>query len=487
MGKFAGHLWRTLILGGEGAGAATLSPLRKRDDRTFRVFVDKTRKFGLTQLSDLSTKASAADRERPQSIGRRGILAAASTIGCTLASRCVSGSPIIHIPKRRKLRVLGTHVTLQEQIRLRAEQDLGIDIEFSPGGSAQILHQASTRPQTFDLYEQWSNSIRVLWQSGAIAPIDSKRLRYWDEINALTKQGRLTPDAPIGAGDAPNRLLYIQSNGRLGSNATSEISFLPYVHNVDSFGYNANALTRGTPYEGESWDWLLDPSHHGKVAIVNEPTIGLFDLALAAQSQGWFAPRDIGALTRRELDQLFDRLVRLRRQGFFRGVWTSVPHSVELMDHGEVVVESMFSPAVFDLRGRGVDCVYASPREGYRAWHGVMCMSSAIDDDTRDAAYEYMNWWLSGWPGALIARQGYYISNPQRAREHLHPDEWDYWYMGKPAARDLKGTNDEIVVRRGRTRDGGSYSNRFSRVAVWNTVMETYEYSLRRWHDFLAA
>ena len=35
--------------------------------------------------------------------------------------------------------------------------------------------------------------------------------------------------------------------------------------------------------------------------------------------------------------------------------------------------------------------------------------------EVKDAAYDYMNWWLSGWPGAFIAKQGYYISNPERS------------------------------------------------------------------------
>ena len=69
------------------------------------------------------------------------------------------------------IRVLGTHVTLQEELRKRAESDLGIRISFEPGGSAAVLHQASTRPESFDLYEQWSNSLQVLWQAGAIQAI----------------------------------------------------------------------------------------------------------------------------------------------------------------------------------------------------------------------------------------------------------------------------------------------------------------------------
>lgn len=420
---------------------------------------------------------------------RRKMLAAMSSAVASagLHSRGAAAGPEIVSKKRRVLRVLGTHVTLQEDIRRRAEDDLGFSIEFSPGGSAAVLHQASTRPESFDLYEQWSNSLRILWQSRSIQSIDTSRLSYWDEINALTKTGRLTADANRGAGDVPNDLLFVQEDKSLSSRPTDRISFLPYVHNVDSFGYDARVVPPGEPYETESWTWLLDERWHGRVAIVNAPTIGLFDLVLAAQGAGLAEFNDIGNLTDDELDHLFDVLIDFRQRGHFRGVWSSVPASVRLMERGEVCIESMFSPAVFDLRQSGVDCVYASPKEGYRAWHGVMCLSSKVDPAVETMAYEFMNWWLSGWPGAFIARQGYYISNPERSKAELSPAEWDYWYLGKPAAEDLVGTSGEVVVRKGAIRDGGSYERRLSHIAVWNTVMDSYEYSLQRWHDFLAS
>jgi len=399
----------------------------------------------------------------------------------------MGAAPYGFAKQRRVLRVLGTHVTLQEPLRRQAEKDLGIEIQFTPGGSARVLHQAATRPDSFDLYEQWSNSIMVLWQAGSLQAIDTRRLTYWNEINDLTRTGKLTPQAKVGAGDAPNKLLFVQKDNSIGSNPTDRISFLPYVHNVDSFGYNTAVVPKGVPYETESWSWLLDERWKGRVALVNEPTIGLFDAALAVQSAGLASFEDIGSLTRSEVDRLFKILVELRKDGHFRGIWNSVPNSVDLMARGEAVVESMFSPAVFALKSQGVDCVYASPKEGYRAWHGVMCLSSAATGPNKDAAYEFMNWWLSGWPGAFIARQGYYISNPQRSRQHLSAAEWDYWYDGRTATEDLRGTDGNVAVRSGETRDGGSYERRFSNVAVWNTVMDTYEYSLPLWNEFLSA
>lgn len=416
-------------------------------------------------------------------LSRRQFLAASTATAAASALR--PQAAYAFVPKKFKLRVMGTHVTLQEELRKRAEQDLGIQVEFDPGGSAAVLHKASTQPKSFDLYEQWSNSLNVLWQAGTIQPIEISRLKYWGEINDLTKTGRVTLNAKLGLGDAPYKLLYAQPDDTLSDRATDSISFLPYVHNVDSFGYNTKVVPQGVPYETESWGWLLDPQWAGRVALVNAPTIGLFDAALAAQAKGLMSFGDIGNMSRLEIDQLFDILIDYRERGHFRGVWSSVPQSVELMQRGDVVIESMFSPGVSALNGQGIPCTYAAPKEGYRAWHGVMCLSKATSGIVKEAAYEYMNWWLSGWPGAFIAKQGYYISNPQRSREHLSADEWDYWYDGKPARSELRGTDGKVSVKAGDTRTGGSYEKRFSNIAVWNTVMDNYEYSLRRWNDFL--
>lgn len=386
---------------------------------------------------------------------------------------------------RPTIRVMGTHVTLQEELRVRAEKELGINIQFYPGGSAEVLMRATTNPSSFDLYEQWSNSIRVLWNAGAIQSIDTQRIQYWNEINNLSKTGQISEGAKIGRGDAPHRILYVQQDKTLGSKPSQNVSFLPYVHNTDSFGYDSRYIDVGEPYITESWGWLLNENYSGKVAIVNEPTIGIFDLALAAQAQGLMTFNDIGNMSISEIDQLFEIAIDYKKRGHFRGVWSSVPHSVELMANNEVIIESMFSPGASALQGHGIPCVYAAPKEGYRAWHGVMCLSSQINSEREDAAYQFMNWWLSGYPGAFIAKQGYYISNPERSRQYMRSEEWDYWYAGKPAAMPLKGTDGSISVAEGSIRTGGSYEQRFSNVAVWNSVMDTYDYTLPKWKEFV--
>ena len=199
---------------------------------------------------------AAAPRPDPAATSRRRFLKKS-------AAAVAGASSAFHVPyafarTKARLRVLGTHVTLQEELRVRAERDLGIELIFEPGGSAAVLQKASTRPESFDIYEQWSNSLRVLWQARAIQPVDIARIENWDQVNALTKTGRLTPDAPLGHGDAPYKLLYVQPDGSPGSTPSDQITFLPYVHNVDAFGYDPRVVPEGRAYETESWAWLLD-------------------------------------------------------------------------------------------------------------------------------------------------------------------------------------------------------------------------------------
>ncbi|MEC7275248.1 MAG: extracellular solute-binding protein [Bdellovibrionota bacterium] len=396
-------------------------------------------------------------------------------------------APFILGAKKPVLRVLGTHVTLQEKLRQMAMKDLNIELQFEAQGSAAVLQKAAANPKSFDLYEQWSDSINVLWQAKAIQPIDVKELKYWSEINELPKTGKISPKAKIGAGDSPNKILFVQEDGSLGTKETDKISFMPYVHNTDSFGYNTQKIPKGVAYETESWSWLLDEKYKGKVGLVNAPTIGVFDAALAAQGAGLMEFQDIGNMTVAEIDKLFTILKKKKQEGHFSGFWTSVPQSVEFMASDRVWLQSMFSPGVSAINGRGVPVTYAAPKEGYRAWYGVMCMSSKISNEAKEAAYKYMNWWLSGRPGAFIARQGYYISNPERSRALMSKEEWDYWYEGKVAQKDLRGTDDKVCALKGTFRDGGSYIQRFSNIAVWNTVMDNYDYSLDKWYELLNA
>jgi len=236
-----------------------------------------------------------------------------------------------------------------------------------------------------------------------------------------------------------------------------------------------------------SWAALLNEEFHGHAALVNEPAIGIFDAALAAQAAGLMTFKNLGNMSVEEIDKLMDILEARKKSGFFKGFWRSAEDAADLMTCGDAVIESMWSLGISKLDLRGVPVELANPVEGYRAWHGGLCLSKRLNGRMLDAAYEYLNWWLSGWPGAVVARQGYYMSTPERSRAHMTPAEWDYWYQGLPAANDLPGPDGLLRVKAGAVRSGGSYWQRANSIAVWNTTMDEHNYLVRRWMQFVAA
>jgi putative spermidine/putrescine transport system substrate-binding protein len=104
-----------------------------------------------------------------------------------------------------------------------------------------------------------------------------------------------------------------------------------------------------------------------------------------------------------------------------------------------------------------------------------------------EAAYEYINWYQSGWQGGFIAKQGYYSSVPETARKFLTQEEWDYWYEGKPARSEIKDPYGNHMEDAGHVRDGGALWERMGKVACWNTVMDESRHMVRKWNEFVAA
>ena len=386
------------------------------------------------------------------------------------------------------LRVLGTSVTLLEIIRKRAREDLGLRLTFEVLDGVAAQQAGVLTPDSFDIYDQWFHNVDFVWPANAIQPIQVDRIKHWDMINDLPKTGRLTPHAPLGAGSNPVNLLYVQPDGSYGSRPSGHITMLPVSHNVDSFGYRTDMLPKGLDINKESWSWLLDKRWKGMVSLQNDSAIGAIDAALAAKAAGLVEFEDLGNLSLAEIDSLIDCLINLKRQQHFRAFWSNQDQASSDMVRGRVGIESLWSPAMTDLKKRNIKVRMAAPTEGYRAWYGGMSISRHVKGRTLDAAYDYLNWWISGWPGAVMARQGYYISTPELTRPHLSAAEWDFWYGGKPAAKNLPGpdgTSD--MIHQGEIRDGGDYQTRMSRIAVWNTVMDEHNYLVRRWNDFMSA
>lgn len=378
----------------------------------------------------------------------------------------------------------GTSITLLKEVRERAKVDLGFDVEYELLEFIDCQRMAALDPAGYDIYEQCFHNLDIVWFWGALQPIDTDRITDWDKITDLSKTGGISKYAWRGHGDAPVRKLYVQPGGFLGPKQGRYISMLPTVHNMDSFGFDTRVFGTGD-LRAPSWSWLLDRRAKGRIALVDEPAIGLFDAALAAEAAGELQFIDASNMTIAEIDALMALLEDRRRQGYFCATWRNANEAAELVLQDRVSVQSMWSPVYSNMGKMAETFVEAAPIEGYRAWHGGASLSRYLQDAQLDMGYEYLNWWLDGYAGAVMARQGYYMSAPESTKAALAPEEWAYWYEGAPAASDLLGPSGGVVVKAGARRAGGSYQDRANRIAVWNTVMEEYNYAARAWARFV--
>ena len=385
------------------------------------------------------------------------------------------------------LRVLGTSVTLLDEVCELARKDLDFSIEFDVQGGHKVLQKGILSPSEFDIYDQWFHGLDLLWTAGSVQPIEIDRLDSWNEVGGLTKTGTLFEGTNLGAGCRPVDIQFVQEDGCLASNSTSRLSAVPTAYNADSFSYDPKLLPMELENEDESWSWLLHKAWRNKTGMNTDPSIGIADMILAAKAMGLVQFEDIGDLSIEEIDTLVDELILLKEKGQFAGFWSTVQESVEFMMHRKGRIGGIWSPAASKLRARNMPVRVAAPVEGYRAWHSCLCLSSRLPQEKVDAAYQYLNWWLSGRPGAILARQGYYSSIPQKTKLHLSDVEWEYWYAGKAAAEDLCDPQGRKIVSKGAVREGGSYEDRMKNIVMWNTLMNEQNYLVRRWNELLSA
>jgi putative spermidine/putrescine transport system substrate-binding protein len=410
---------------------------------------------------------------------RRFVLTAAA--GASAVGTMTAAPAIVY--GAETIRTIGLGVSIINEIQSKASKDTGDKIRGQALGYGALFGKMLNQNDSYDITEGFFNDLDVMIPSKVWQPIDIKRIKNWDHITNLTKTGRLTPTSKLGQGDAPYRHLWLDKNGNPVKGPSRYVSMVPTFHNADSLGYNP----KGTKRKIESWAELFSSDFKGRVALQKVPQIGTMDAAMGVEAMGLMKFGDKGDMTKAEIDKLVDFLIKKKRDGHFRAFWETFGQSVNLMVSGEVVLQSMWSPAVTAVKAEGVPCVYAAPKEGMRGWHGGMAISAKTTGKRLDAAYEYINWWLDGWAGAFVARQGYYMSNPDAVKKYLSKDEWDYWYGGKAAAKVLNDPFGTPVVKKGEVRDGGSYEHRFSNIAVWNSLMKENDYLVKRWTEFLSA
>ncbi len=420
-------------------------------------------------------------------ISRRSVLkGAAATAGLAAGSQVI-GAPTIWAQNIKDVTINHTGMSYSTLIDIsrQATEDLGFTVEMSVTDHAGLLNRMATDPGSIDVADTEIWQAKVYVPQGITQAVDTSRIDLWDKITPIYTQGQFA-GAPVSReGDSPFEFMYRDAiDGRnFVEGPTDFATFMPGVYNADTLGIRPDLVGRTV----DSWADLFSPDFAGKAAIQNIPTIGIMDAIMAAQAAGLQTYTDRGNPTRAEIEGTINQLIELKRSGHWRALWNTFDESVNLMAAGEVVIQSMWSPAVTAVRTQGINVEYVSLKEGLRGWGNGLALMGHLEGLQRDAAYEYLNWYLSGWMGGFIAKQGYYISVPETARNFLTDNEWGFFYGGEEATDVITSPTGDVTNQPGERRDGGSYDDRFAQVSVWNNLMDEADFLFSKWNEFNTA
>ena len=422
-------------------------------------------------------------------VGRRRLLKTAglATLGAAAGTGAISGFPTIWAQdiKNVTIRQFGTGVSNLNAIADKVKQDLGFTLQMTALDTDAVVQKAVTQPRSYDVADIEYFSIKKVFPTGVMQPMDTKRIKLFDKIVPIFTTGKLTPTSVVAQGTAPSTVAFVDGKAgtKFSPHPTEWATLIPTIYNADTLGIRPDLVGRPISH----WKDLVDPAFKGKTAILAIPGIGIMDAAMVIELLGMMKYVDKGNMTKPEIDKTVAFLIETKKAGQFRAFWKSFDESVNLMASGEVVIQSMWSPAVAAVRSKGIACKYQPLAEGYRAWAGGLGLAKHLSGLELDAAYEYINWYLSGWAGAYLNRQGYYSAVLETAQKFMSPDEWGYWMEGKPAQADILSPEGKVMEKAGAVRDGGSFYERMGHVACWNSVMTEDRYMIQKWNEFIAA
>ena len=419
-----------------------------------------------------------------KTVSRRAVLKGGAAVAGVTA---VTGFPMVWAQNLKDITLnhTGMSYSTLPDIARQASQDLGFKVEMSVVDHPGLLNRLVQDPSSLDIadLEVWQSKVAV--PQGALQGVEIAKIKNWGDLTPLYTEGTFAGKEVSRQGDAPIEFIYREgkdSNG-FASGKTDWANFCPGVFNADTLGIRPDLVGR----EVNSWADLISPDFKGKTAIQNIPTNGIMDAMMACEAAGLLKYGDKGNPTQEELTATIAKLIELKKGGHFRALWNTFDESVNLMASGEVVIQSMWSPAVTAVQTQGVKCTYQPLKEGYRGWGNGLGLLAHLEGLKLDAAYEYLNWYNSGWVGGFIAKQGYYSANPTTAMAALTENERGFFYEGKAATADITSPTGEKTNSAGDKRYGGSFEERFAQVAVWNNLMDEAEFLYAKWNEFNAA
>ncbi|WP_212523517.1 extracellular solute-binding protein [Actibacterium sp. MT2.3-13A] len=366
----------------------------------------------------------------------------------------------------QQLRTVGLSVTVQERILNDFKAKSGVG---SVSGKADIFPNTQTEllsgSNAYDCWEIIGERLPAMTITETITPIPTADLSNWGNIR------------PTFTETDPKMEARAQISGQIWADeAKTQLWMVPTVYNFDSIGYRPDLVSAE---EANTWTALFDEKFKGKTGLNVDPLIAFGQAILAMNSLGLLEVPNPGNPSADEIDEAAKFLIAKKKAGQFRALWGDFGELVNLLASGEMILADAWQPAVMAVKAQGIQCSYAVPKEGYRAWS--IGISQIANSPNGDAVKAYADYWLSGAPGITVSEQGYY-SPTTNIKDVMDPDKYAFWYEGQP----WKGA-PERGINEGDLRDGGSLEERASHVSYWHQWPDEYDHLISRWDEFLSA
>lgn len=396
---------------------------------------------------------------------RRGVMAGA---GALAASTALIRPDMLWAQSLgdQELRTVGLSVTVQERILNDFKEQSGVG---SVSGKADIFPNTQTEllsgSTAYDVWETIGERLPAMTITNTIQPIPTSALSNWANIRPTFTD----TDARMEA--------RAQISGQIwADDGKTELWMVPTVYNFDSIGYRPDLVSAE---EANTWTAIFDEKFKGKTGLNVDPLIAFGQAVLAMTSLGMLENENPGNPTVEEIDEAAKFLVAKKKDGQFRALWGDFGELVNLLASGEMILADAWQPAVMAVKAQGIQCSYAIPKEGYRAWS--IGNSLIANSPNPEAVIAYCDYWLSGPPAITVSEQGYY-SPTTNIKDVMDADKYGFWYEGKPWV----GAPDRGIVE-GDLRDGGSLETRAAAIKYWHQWPDEYDHLIMKWDEFLSA
>ena len=366
----------------------------------------------------------------------------------------------------QELRTVGLSVTVQERILNDFKAASGVK---AVSGKADIFPNTQTEllsgSTAYDCWETIGERLPAIVQTNLVAPIQTSALKNWTGIG----ESFLKPS------DKWERRAQIVGQIWTDESQTA-LNMVPTVYNFDSIGYRPDLVSAE---EASTWAALFDPKFKGKTGLNVDPLIAFGQAVMAMNTLGLLDVKNPGNPDAKAIEEAAKFLISKKKEGQFRALWGDFGELVNLLASGEMVIADAWQPAVMAVKAQGVQCAYATMKEGYRGW--AIGVSPLKSSPNLDAVTAYADFWLSGGPAVAVSEQGYYSPN-DKVKSVMAPEKYAFWYEGAPWVGP-----EERGIKEGDLRDGGSLATRAANVAYWHQWPDEYDLLISKWDEFLSA